>query len=78
MDDWRLTNQKDYLLGRRLIRCDFSKLANKDHEHCSFCWEKFGHSNDDLNTGYCTEDYQHWVCDTCFGDFKDEFDWSVY
>jgi hypothetical protein len=77
MDDWRLTNQKDYLFRRKLKRCAFSSFPQKDHEHCSFCWEKFGHGEDMLKIGYCTEDGENWVCDACYKDFKDSFEWQA-
>lgn len=77
MDDWRLTNQRDYLLKRRLKKCCFADFPQKDHEHCSFCWEKFGHGKDMLQNGYCTEDNYHWICEECFEDFKEMFHWEL-
>ncbi len=52
-----------------------------DHEHCEFCWAKFmaaDTSSDPstLSEGYVTED-EKWICDDCFADFRDEFNWSV-
>lgn len=52
-----------------------------DHDHCEFCWATFmvaGASSDPstLAEGYVTEKGQ-WICDQCFADFRDEFDWSV-
>ncbi len=77
MDDWRLTNQLDYLYRKRLKRADFLDFPEKDHEHCSFCWDKFGHSVGAIRYGYCTDDTYHWICDKCFQDFKDLFAWVV-
>ena len=76
MKDWRLTNQLDYLFKRRLKRKNFLMFPQKDHEHCSFCWEKFGHEENMLNWGYCTEDTEHWICEQYFQDFKDMFCWG--
>ncbi len=73
--DGRLTNQRDYLLGRRLIWADFVPTPRWDHEHCAFCWAKFGEYWQ--HTGYCTLDRYYWICEQCFRDFREEFHWIV-
>ena len=25
---------------------------------------------------YCTEDMKHWICEECFNDFKEQFNWQ--
>ena len=30
-----------------------------------------------LREGYATQDEYRWVCQTCFNDFKDLFEWTV-
>ena len=77
MDDWRLTNQKKYLYKAELLKCNILQYPNKDHEHCSFCWDKFGKNADMLKDGYCTTDSYHWICETCYSDFKDMFEWTL-
>lgn len=77
MEDWRLTNQMDYLYRKKLKKARFSEFPEKDHEHCSFCWEKFSHFEDTLDDGYCTLDAYDWICNTCFEDFKVMFEWEV-
>ena len=77
MEDWRLTNQIDYLFRKKIKRSSINDYPEKDHEHCSFCWEKFGRGNNMLHEGYCTEDLSDWICDDCFLDFKDMFEWDV-
>ena len=77
MNDWRLTNQFEYLLKKRIKKVSFNEFPQKDHEHCSFCWGKFGHSSEFLQDGYCTEDEYHWICEKCFEDFKEQFKWSL-
>lgn len=73
-NDWRIRNQTNYLLGKQLKYTKYKVVNdNWDHDHCEFCWYKF--SENDL--GYCTLDQYHWVCETCFRDFKDFFSWSV-
>ena len=50
-----------------------------DHDHCEFCWEKFGDERlpDALHEGWTTPDEYRWICDTCFADFKDRFGWQI-
>lgn len=78
-DDWRLTTQEEYLLGRTLAwrRWSAPKPA-WDHDHCEFCWAKFGAvvEDDVLTEGWTTaEDGYHWVCAACFEDFRERFGW---
>lgn len=79
MDDWRLNGQEKYLAGIFLKYISFSERSNKsnDHEHCAFCWEKISEYPDTLQEGYCTKDEYHWICKTCFADFKDKFYWKI-
>ena len=75
--DWRLTNQINYLYRATLIKQVYKKTLHSDHEHCEFCWNKFSESLDSLNWGYCTRDKYHWICERCFLDFKDQFEWLI-
>ena len=45
------------------------------HEHCFFCLKKFMTDMD--IKGYCTTDYKYWICEECFNDFKDMFNFSI-
>ncbi|MBR1811353.1 MAG: hypothetical protein IJ766_06895 [Clostridia bacterium] len=76
-DDWRLTNQMNYLFGAVLQKCVYKELGNSDHEHCEFCWAKFGVHEDMLHVGYCTLDRYRWICPECYHDFKDMFRWKL-
>lgn len=76
-NDWRLTNQINYLYRATLIRTTFKNTESNDHEHCEFCWRKFGENTGMLYTGYCTIDRYRWICEQCFKDFKDQFEWQV-
>ena len=79
--DWRLSGQERYLQGAALIRKRYrAKSAEWEHDHCAFCWAKFP---DEATEGYATTaehpqgaDY-HWVCERCFDDFADLFEWRV-
>ena len=85
MTDWsdsRITNQKSYLKGAKLVQRAYrrySKNPDWDHDHCAFCWAKFmaQDCSDVLRKGYATVDDYHWVCERCFDDFKDLFEWKV-
>lgn len=46
--DWRITNQMDYLQNAALRYQTFDITPESDHEHCSFCCEKFSLSEHDL------------------------------
>ena len=79
-DDWRLTNQEQYLKGVNLNFSKYSKYREGwDHDHCEFCFAKFMESDspDMLREGYTTEDNYRWVCQKCFEDFKVMFQWKV-
>lgn len=75
-NDWRRTDQEEYLMGVTLIRTSFSRDI-RDHDHCEFCWATFSEHPDHLYQGYCTEDKYRWICPECFDDFKEEFGWIV-
>lgn len=76
-EDWRLTNQMEYLYRVKLKKAEFHPTPKNDHEHCEFCWEKFGPWEDALQIGYCTLDEYYWICEPCFADFKEKFEWQV-
>jgi hypothetical protein len=78
--DWRLQGQEEYLSGVRLVRRRWRQSRpGGDHDHCEFCWAKFGQEQlgDVLREGWTTPDEYRWVCDVCFNDFKDQFRWQI-
>lgn len=75
IDDWRITDQEDYLMNAVFVKAKFSEKAKREHEHCCFCWEKF--SKIDLNEGFCTSDCKYWVCENCFNDFREMFKFEL-
>ncbi|MBR5251867.1 MAG: hypothetical protein IKV52_03480 [Oscillospiraceae bacterium] len=77
MEDWRLTNQMNYLHKAVLKPVTSCDLEATDHEHCEFCFEKFGSKDGWLKEGYCTTDGYHWICKNCFEDFCKEFEWTI-
>ncbi|MCI0341569.1 MAG: hypothetical protein L0216_10555 [Planctomycetales bacterium] len=80
--DWRLAGQERYLKGVEVCRWTYRqdpKNAKWDHDHCSFCWAKFSLDGrpQTLREGWSTLDEYHWICDRCFADFKELFEWHV-
>ena len=80
-DDWRLQGQEAWLADHRLTwRRWKGPRADWDHDHCEFCWAKFGLAeleDDILTAGWVTDDDKHWVCGPCFVDFRDRFRWTI-
>ncbi len=74
MEDWRITNQHQYLDGVTLVWDHYSTDDAWDHDHCELCWAKFP---EDESAGYRTRDSRHWICKRCFEDFKEDFSWTV-
>jgi len=74
--DWRLTDQDQYLMGVQLIREKFDERL-RDHDHCEFCGATFSTFEGDLHEGYCTLDRYYWICEACFQDLKDLFQWQI-
>lgn len=50
------------------------KIQHFWHDHCDLCWEKV--MTDIECTFYVTDDFRHWICEECFNDFKEQFDWK--
>jgi len=74
-NDWRLMGQERFLMEKQLLHKRWSRPEPRwDHDHCEFCGDKI-----DYLTGlaYCTTDQYHWICEECFNDFKEMFQWKV-
>lgn len=82
-DDWRLRGQENFLRGKTLHRSTYKQRSETwDHDHCAFCWAKFMERDypgypANLHVGYTTEDEYHWICEQCFCDFRDRFEWHL-
>ncbi|GAB2023325.1 hypothetical protein RyT2_24010 [Pseudolactococcus yaeyamensis] len=76
-NDWRFTDQDLYLLDIDLYHRAF-KIANRDHDHCQFCWKKFGFTAGDLLYGYCDKSKYYWICEECYSDFYPIFKWRTF
>ena len=74
-NDWRLFNQANYLKGETLKHSKWVTLqADWDHDHCAFCRDTIDAST---SMAYCTTDYYHWICEDCYADFKELFEWKL-
>lgn len=51
------------------------KIQHFWHEHCNLCYEKA--MTDVTGTFYCSEDMKDWLCEECFNDFKEQFNWQA-
>ena len=74
-NDWRLTNQTNYLYKKVLKKQPFKVYKEGwEHEHCEFCSERI-----DKNTpvAYSSDNNYYWICEKCYEDFKDMFEWTV-
>ena len=80
-DDWRLQGRERYLKGVTPYWREYSRYSETwDHDHCAFCWAKFCVASacpDSLQEGYATEDNYRWICEKCFEDFKEMFEWDA-
>ena len=81
-DDWRLRGQEEYLQNEKFQYKQFvSPPTGSLHTHCEFCWHKFmEHSEgvkDCSKEGYCSFDGKYWICEECFQDFKEKFQWNL-
>lgn len=79
-NDWRLSNQLNYLQGITLTYRPYAPAsATNDHDHCEFCFAKFisGGSDQGLNAGYSSIDAYRWICEECYEDFADLFEWRL-
>ncbi|GAA3282533.1 hypothetical protein Dvina_14330 [Dactylosporangium vinaceum] len=80
--DWRLMGQHTWLAGRPLRRRQWTPhRPGWGHDHCAFCHAEIAaveteHAS--LTSGYVTADDGYtWICQPCFDDFKDKFNWQV-
>jgi hypothetical protein len=78
-----LSGQDKYLKGATLQRRPYTRRehidSRWDDDHCEFCRALFMADNfpDTLHEGYTTANQYHWICDDCFGDFREMFGWKL-
>lgn len=77
MTDWRIQGQERFLYGVSLLRKQYQNYSDHwQHDHCEFCGEKFSEQPNNLNVGYVTMNNYHWICENCFKDFNQLFQWK--
>ncbi len=79
-NDWRLTNQADYLQGVVLTWRHYQPpRPDWDHDHCEFCGSTFSSTGleGSLSEGFVDTANYHWICKPCYEDFADMFAWRV-
>ena len=76
-NDWRLQGQEKYLRGAVLEKKMYQPYrVGWEHDHCEFCGAEFSLENPGaLRVGYASLDNYRWICEVCFEDFKDMFEW---
>lgn len=80
LDDWRIMGQPGYLFKKRIRYTQVENILQPtEHRHCEFCFDRFSHNNNDLQSGYicCVQNKTYWICENCYIDFKDLFHWKV-
>lgn len=79
--DWRLMGQDKYMKNIHLNSINPKEYAKQLqepelwHEHCEFCMEKIDMHYDAVC--YCSDDKYRFVCETCYNDFKSDFNWNT-
>ena len=91
-NDWRLEIAPNGLDNEELVKEDvatfFEARKNEwdgknpfefwDHDHCVFCYEKFMIETADKQPfAYHTQDYDIWICEICYNDFKERLNWKL-
>jgi len=77
-NDWRLQGQEEMLRNAKFrIETYVAPKITWDHDHCTFCWVTFSEYEGDLHKGYRETKDSHWVCEECFRDFKEMFNFTV-
>ncbi len=80
-NDWRLQRNEDkYLKGLTLAHKPWhSSRPGWNHDHWEFCWAEIAGLDmpDALHEGWTAPDEYRWICDTCFQDFRKDFQWVI-
>ena len=77
-EDWRYdTGVTHWDVGDTVKHARWSGTEKWDHDHCTFCWKDFSNSPDGQHEGYCDPEEYCWICEECFNDFKELFEFKV-
>lgn len=85
--DWRLDILGDRVVAGEIMGLEFTLRAFEtppdkpryDHDHCEACFQKImNHDGENIDKqGYVTRCGGTWICETCFADFRERFEWRV-
>ena len=76
-DDWRLQiNDVEYLKNKYINPTDGAEITEHMpyHKKCVFCWDKV--ENTHHQWWFMPEDMSCCICEECYNDFKDLFEWK--
>lgn len=77
-NDWRLHGQEKGDVGLTWYHRKWRTYSESwDHDHCEYCMACFSSAPEDIHEGYASEDNYHWICPTCYNDFKELLDWKT-
>lgn len=78
-DDWRIMGQESYLKGKTLQHRKFQNgLRHDEHQdQCDFCYSGLNEDPENLTRAYYSAEEEVWICEECFNDFREHFDWTV-
>ncbi len=77
-EDWRIMGQEGYLKKRTVFHKKFNVLTTPiGYRQCEFCYSIFSDEPGKLKHGYHEPISDSWICEDCFQDFKDMFQWTV-
>ncbi len=64
-----------FLANKTFVRKVFVPDGCNDHEHCNMCGDKFMGNEDPPKYGFGSIDGIGWICESCFSEFKKEYNW---
>lgn len=75
-DDWRLLNDVAYLKGKYLNPTSGGEISSKaPHlKKCVFCWDEVDKTA--YSFWFVPEDISCCICEDCYNDFKEMFEWK--
>ena len=61
----------EYLRGKTVTKKDYP--VSRADGRCEFCARSFGPGEKELKSGYYERESDSWICEECFGVFKDVY-----
>lgn len=75
-DDWRLRDDVEYLKNKEINPTDGEEITqySKHLKKCIFCWEEVWDTPHQW--WFIPEDLSCCICEECYNDFKELFNWK--